>query len=435
MFAAAGAVAAVGPILIHLLNRRHFRVVHWAAMDFLREALNRNRRILRLRDIVLLILRTAAVLFFGLALARPYFASGSAVRLDPGAPLHVILIIDNSMSMAYRQAGGTSLEEAKLRARNLIEALPEGSRVTVIPLCGGAMLSRDAYRTKKNADDAVSRIVVVDRAGNAARAADLAREAVQQAAEMPQNAKRVVFISDQQAQNWRGISGESFFKDLPEVQLVDVSARNPENSWVSEFRVLDGLADVSTPTKFIAAISHQGPTARHNVQVTLAIDGDTVQTKTIDLNPDQTVELTFEYQFANPPASGNIRWATAKVSLPTDRLDIDNSRFLAVPIISGLNVVFVDQYGGAEDPSQNRLGETHNFRGLLAPQTVRGRQQARPIRAIERRIDQLDEQVLRDARLVVIAGVPKPGSADVTRLLRRLRLPGRATDHRGRGRL
>ena len=36
-------------------------VVQWAAMDFLREAMQRNRRILQLRDIVLLILRTAAV--------------------------------------------------------------------------------------------------------------------------------------------------------------------------------------------------------------------------------------------------------------------------------------------------------------------------------------------------------------------------------------
>ena len=79
MFAAAGAVAAAGPIVIHLLNRRRFRVISWAAMDFLREAVKRNRRILKLRDILLLILRTAAVLLFGLALARPYFASAGVV--------------------------------------------------------------------------------------------------------------------------------------------------------------------------------------------------------------------------------------------------------------------------------------------------------------------------------------------------------------------
>lgn len=418
IFAAAGAVAAAGPVLIHLLNRRRFRVVHWAAMDFLREALKRNRKILQLRDIALLVLRTAAILLFGMALAHPYFAGAGPGQIDPNAPVHAILIIDNSMSMAYRQGTGTLLDKAKLRARDLIEALPEGSRVTVLPLCGGAVFSRDAFRTKKDAEKALSRIVVVDRAGTAARAADLAREGMKQAADVPDAAKRVVFISDQQAQNWRGVSGESFFKGLPEVQLVDVSARNPENSWVSDFRVLDGLADCSTPTKFIATISHQGPAARRDVQVAFSIDGAVVQSKTIDLNPDQTVEVAFEHKFSDPPSPGSIRWATAKVSLPPDRLEIDDSRFLAVPVVAALPVVFVDQYGESEDPQQNRLGETHNFRQLLAPQTARGDRQARFVRVVQRRVDQLNEQVLRDARLVVVAGVKSPGSAAVVRLLR-----------------
>jgi hypothetical protein len=61
-FAIAGLVAAAGPILIHLLNRQRFRVVEWAAMDFLRQAVRRNRRILRLRDLLLLALRTLCVL-------------------------------------------------------------------------------------------------------------------------------------------------------------------------------------------------------------------------------------------------------------------------------------------------------------------------------------------------------------------------------------
>ena len=38
-FAIAGLAAALGPLLIHLLNRRRFKVIEWAAMDFLRRAL------------------------------------------------------------------------------------------------------------------------------------------------------------------------------------------------------------------------------------------------------------------------------------------------------------------------------------------------------------------------------------------------------------
>ena len=35
MFAVAGAACAAGPIVIHLLNRRRYDVVHWGAMQFL----------------------------------------------------------------------------------------------------------------------------------------------------------------------------------------------------------------------------------------------------------------------------------------------------------------------------------------------------------------------------------------------------------------
>jgi hypothetical protein len=419
MFAVAGAIAAAGPIVIHLLNRRRFRVISWAAMDFLREAVKRNRRILKLRDILLLVLRTAAVLLFGLALARPYFAASSTVAAASGQPLHGILLVDNSMSMGYRGEGQTQtlLEEAKTTAKKLIEDLPDGSRVSVIPLCGGGSFSRDAYRTKKDANDALDKIDLTDRAATTARAIDLAKEAMQQTTDGPV-AKRIILFSDEQAENWKGESLAAHLTGIPELQVVDLSARNVENTSVSEFRLLDGLADVSSPARFVAKLTHQGRLPRPHLQVTLSIDGADVQSKTIDsLNPDQTAEVTFDYQFTDPPEPGQVRWSSAKVSIPADRLETDDARYLAVPVVAALPVVFVDQYGESEDAKRNRLGETRQLRALLAPQNVRGQTQQQLVRIIKRRIDQLDIKDLRDARLVVIAGVAKP-DADAVKLLR-----------------
>src|SRR5229473_2036916 len=93
-FALAGLIAAAAPLVIHLLNRRRYRVVDWAAMDLLREALARNRRILHLRDLLLLILRTACVLLFALALAQPHLATTSAAN-DPNQPVHAVVVVDN----------------------------------------------------------------------------------------------------------------------------------------------------------------------------------------------------------------------------------------------------------------------------------------------------------------------------------------------------
>src|SRR5688572_33367332 len=124
-FAIAGLLAAAGPVIIHLLNRRRYRTVQWAAMDFLREALQRNRRILQLRDLLLLALRTACVLLFGLALARPYFTERQGAE-GSNEPLHAILVLDNSASMGYEQLNGRLIDEAKSKAKEFLDDLPDG---------------------------------------------------------------------------------------------------------------------------------------------------------------------------------------------------------------------------------------------------------------------------------------------------------------------
>ena len=53
-----GLAAAAIPLILHLLNRRRFRVVRWGAMPFLEHLLRTNRRRLRLEQILLLLVRT-----------------------------------------------------------------------------------------------------------------------------------------------------------------------------------------------------------------------------------------------------------------------------------------------------------------------------------------------------------------------------------------
>ena len=67
------------PILIHLLNRRRFRVKDWAAMKFLLESIRKNRRRLRIEELILLALRCLAIVLLALAVAR--FTGCSPARL------------------------------------------------------------------------------------------------------------------------------------------------------------------------------------------------------------------------------------------------------------------------------------------------------------------------------------------------------------------
>ena len=405
----AGAVAAAGPVIIHLLNRRRYRVLDWAAMDFLREALKRSRKMLQVRDLLLLVVRTLCVLLFGLAMARPYFAH-SAGAVGPGQPVHAVLVIDNSLSMGYQRLDGAVLDEAKKKAREFIQLLPPGSQITVLPACGAAAdFSWDPYRTKDDALKALEGIDVVDRQAGAAQSLDLAVQACQRATDLA--TKRVVLLGDQQASNWPAESLASQLKQLSDVQIVPVSPERPENAWVADFRIRDGIADVETQTMFLATVRYEGQQPRRDVQVTLAIDGVPTESQTIDLEPGQSREVSFPYRFDISVEPGKANYATAAVSIPADRLPADDSRSLVVPVVAALPVVFVDPLGDEEDPAANRFGETLRFRRLLAPVTTRGDYGRQLIQVRHVRIDELDRALLEDARLVVVAGVESPGAS------------------------
>jgi hypothetical protein len=69
---------------------RRYRVVEWAAMDFLREALQRNRRILQIRDLLLAPAAHGGGAAVRLALAQPFFAAAPAISTSR-QPLHAVM--------------------------------------------------------------------------------------------------------------------------------------------------------------------------------------------------------------------------------------------------------------------------------------------------------------------------------------------------------
>ncbi len=419
--AIAGVAAAAAPIIIHLFNKARFREVDWGAMDFLLEAAKRSRSLLRFRDLWLLVLRTAAVVLFGLAVARPFLRLG-ATTLGATAgrgPIHAILVVDNSMSMGRERLGGrTLLDDAKDRAKDALQQLPAGSRASVIPLCGPAgSYSLDPLPTREDAVEAIDGIRMIDRAGTVAQAVDLATQAAERVTDLAD--KRIVFLGDQQIAGWPAdVKSLLSRTDGPggrpplDMQAVAVAVPELDNTWVESLAVVDGVADVELPATLTAVVRHEGQSPRRQVQVSLVIDGSDVATETIDLEPGQAREVTFSHLFDASPEPDRPAWATAMVVLPEDAIPEDDRRCLVVPVVSSLPVVFVDQYGEKdEDLRRGRLGETRSVRRLLAPVTTRDTTQKQLVRVRHLTIESLDEQTLEAAGLAVVAGVRSPGAA------------------------
>ena len=414
-FAAAGAVCASGPIIIHLLNRRRPRQVHWAAMDFLREALQRHRRLIQIRDLLLLLLRVLAVVLFGFALARPYFSANSS-QFDGTQPLHAVLLIDNSLSMGFQSTAGTLLDEARTRAREFIDRLPRGSQISVIPLCGSARgMTVDPYFTKEDAAEALARIEVVDRGVSLRGALNLARKACEAS---PELAKRLVLIGDQQGQNWVDVD-QAALAELPPIQIVTIAATRAENTWVESLHVGGDVAALNLETSIVAEVRHAGDGPRRDLPVTLWVDGRPVATQSVTVPPGEGArQVVFQHVFADyQPEPDRPVYVPIHVALAPDQLPEDDQRFGVVPVVAELPVVFVDQFADdEEDRTLRRFGETRWLRTLLSDATRPDPSLPSLVKVRHVRIDRLSRDELADARLVIVAGVKNP--ADKVDLLR-----------------
>ena len=109
-----GLAGAAVPALLHLFQRRQPPTLPFPAVRYLMEAERRDSRRLRLRNLLLLLLRTALIAALALAASRPVVpASFGAVH----APSAVAVVLDNSVSSGVMVEGRPRFEGLREVAR------------------------------------------------------------------------------------------------------------------------------------------------------------------------------------------------------------------------------------------------------------------------------------------------------------------------------
>ena len=128
----AGLGALVIPPLIHLLNRRRYKVVDWGAMQFLQVSEATRRRLL-IEELLLMLLRMGLIALLVLALAAPYAVSPLLAEVGGRPNRDVVLIFDGSYSMGLTDAQGkTPHDLAKEWAEAFLHDLTPGDSVAIL---------------------------------------------------------------------------------------------------------------------------------------------------------------------------------------------------------------------------------------------------------------------------------------------------------------
>jgi hypothetical protein len=221
-----GLAAVAVPVIIHLIHKRHSRSIDFPSLMFLRLIDLRMASRQKLRELIILALRIAAIALFAFALTKPILRTRSASASSRTSTTAVV-IIDNSYSMGYKESGVTGLERAREKAQDVLRTLAPGDSAAVIPVAGyipaDAQLSRDLAGLTCR----VELLKESPSAGSLEGAMNLAVKALAGSTEIN---KELYVISDYQQSLWEPVLEARTLGGLDtDIILVDVAARQPGN--------------------------------------------------------------------------------------------------------------------------------------------------------------------------------------------------------------
>ena len=122
-------LAALIPVFLHLLHRKRPRPISFAALRFLRAALERSRRSRRLTQCATLLMRVLIILLLAFAFAQPLLRSAHFL---PEGRRVLVIVMDASASMRAFDGGVSRFEIGRAWALDLMRGLREGDLVALL---------------------------------------------------------------------------------------------------------------------------------------------------------------------------------------------------------------------------------------------------------------------------------------------------------------
>lgn len=361
----AGAAAISIPIVLHLFYRARYRPLPWAAMHFLRLAIEQTSRRLRFQEILLLLLRCLAILLLALALSRPGWSGWSVTAR--GQAVDAVLAVDVSYSMGAADGGVSRLERAKEAALAVLDTLPPNSSVQVVAFAERAWLAGPQQRF--NLDQArllLQKLQLTDLGSDLFPGLQLAWETARNGAAA---AKEVYVFTDLQRLAWER-NAEALRSIAEEIrsqgQLVFVQCghpqRQPANVQLEELRWTGIIPHTRTRIPFSVLLRNTGSVPVRGLRVALELEGRVVEKDEVlvdRLEPGQSYPVTLT---ASLGEEAGVRVVRAEVR--GDELPGDNVRYATLLIRDKVRVLLVDGTPNPDDPL--RAGD-HFVRTALNP--------------------------------------------------------------------
>ena len=392
-----GGLAIAAPILIHLLNKRRFKVVEWAAMDFLFEADKKNRRRVQLENFILLLLRCLAVLLLALLLARPFLPSSVSNVLQNAQRFERVILIDDSLSQRVLTGTVPAMQVATKSVRDLVtdlsnmEDTEEYLTVMLTSQPDQPLLANEPLNgsTIANLVQTLDELECSDQVADYRASLEQMRQYVSGQAD---GLNRVAYVmTDMRQRDWsdEAASGDpltapnALLNEVAELTagcfVVDVGGSEDGNLAITSVRP-DSLQAADKVIRFLVDVSNLGSQTVQDVRLLMQVNENQPDYEVLaSLAPGETKSVAFRHVFNR--RSGDSFGEDEEVGLPfvsyqvkveidrqslnqkalaADQLLEDSRAIFAARVMDGIPVLLVDG-----DPSAAaERSETHYLRSV-----------------------------------------------------------------------
>ncbi len=356
-----GLAAVMGPIILHLINRRAARKYLWSAMRFLSETVAARRRSIEWENILLMTVRCLLLVVIALVFARPaisqasqapwgmifvlsliailafaisfvilakrsrwiirglgalaailavffFWSQGDSVlpQWRTSGTRDIALIIDASSSMKLNEGGESLFSKALTEARELVKESPRGTAFSVI--LGGPSPERLTKAPLSQRADVLALLNDLEPRGGPFRAHEALRMATLSLTEGMGSTKEIVVFSDEQRLGWEFDQAAAWDELAQLWEGLEIQPRlilqrasrpaNLRNVALADLSLSREIVGLDRPVIVRIRLENTGTEFITPEEIVLSTSGQKKQRKNVgQLSPGESVELEFSVHF------------------------------------------------------------------------------------------------------------------------------------------
>ena len=326
-----GMLAITIPIIIHLISLRHTRDTEFSTLRFIKSLKHETIRRLRIKQWLLVLLRTIAILCLILMFSRPLMTGTLTSKLAGDIESRAVIIVDNSASMAVHTGDGTLLDRAKSSLPAILKGLEGETTVELYQTNPPRKLFSGSHEEGRSIMAGVKGIVQTNMTDNLWTMID----SVLQMVEASEPNRECFIISDFQSAPSFTIDSLNPNSDWKYYCILQPKVEN--NISISEVSVLSQIKLPNHLVKLNTRVGNGGVTDKRNIPVELYLNDERVGQIVSQFEPSKFKDFMFQVY---PGKTGIIN---GKIVIPDDDFPMDNFRNFDLVIPNQIAVKVIGQ--------------------------------------------------------------------------------------------